>query len=606
MDGSAGAETPSAEAIRAGLNRLVASPGFVASRRMRRFLAFIVDEALEGNADTLKEYRIGLEVFDRGPEFDPRTNTIVRVEARRLRRKLQEYYEHDGSNDPVLISLPPGSYAPVFSDKAPAGRSAPTRPTARWPLVVAGLVGLAILWALWWARGASPAVPPAAPSSATSIAVLPFADLTPTQDYEYLCDGFSEELINALGSVPTLKVAARTSSFQFRGKANDIRRLGAELAVEHVVEGSVRIVGQEVRVTAQLMQAHDGYQVWSRTFDGELSEILSIQERVARLVAASVGAELRSGASSSHPGSLEAYRAYLEGRHYLNQFAPTSTKQAIGHFERAIAADAAYAPAHAGLSTAYMQMNVWGMGTPLTLMTQARDAATHALRLDPDSAEAQAQLGAVSAFYDWNWQDCDRHFRRAIETQPSYVDARWLFATTCLGPQGRLDEAISEARVAVELDPLSPLVHAMAGMISLYRGELDQALAAEDEALRLAPSFQQASLFKCFVQLARGRPDLAAASQDQGPFRAYIQARLGNRAVAEQQLEAMLKADGHPIAIAAAYSGLGLPDESLDWLEKAADARMPQMIWSHYSPAFASLHALTRYRALRARMHLPG
>ena len=566
----------SLQAIRAALARVTASSGFAGAERMRRFILFIAEKTLGGEGETLKEYRIGADVFDRGPNFDPRTDTIVRVEARRLRKKLQEYYERAGRLDPVLITLPKGSYVPAFENREVVDAPAPAVP--------------------------GPHAPFTAPIA--SIAVLPFLDLSPAKDQEYLCDGFSEELINALSTIPALKVAARTSAFRFKGKSEDIRRIGSDLNVEHIVEGSVRISGERLRVTVQLVHAPDGYHLWSRQFDRAFTEINAIQEDVARSVAASVGVELGSGVSFASSNSPEAYRYYLEGRHYWRHFLPASTAQAVHYFERTIRTDPSFAPAYAGLADAYMQMNVWGMAPPCELIQKARTAASRALSLDSNSAEAQAQLGAVTAFYDWDWSTSEQHFRRALCIQPNYVEAHWLFATACLGPQGRLDEALAEVRRATDLDPLSPLTRTMLGAVYFYRREFDQALEAFDAALRMDPSFMQASLFRGFVNLAQGRTDLASTSQDQSPYRLYLQAQLGNQAAARAEIEKLLAAHGNPLVIAAGYAGLDEQENSLLWLERAAEMRIPQMIWIHFQAPFESLHGTARYRAIRAGMRL--
>jgi len=575
MNGVPGVPRVSVEDVRAALERLTVSHVFAGADRMRRFLQLVVEETIAGNGGSLKEYRIGVEVFDRGQAFDPRTDTIVRVEARRLRQKLEEYYSGTGRHDPLIIRVPLGAYVPSF-----ANRDLDDGPVS----------------ALDRHDGST------APRA--SIAVLPFLDLSEAGDQEYLCDGFSEELLNALSRIPALKVAARTSAFRFKGKADDIRRIGTELAVEHILEGSVRLFGPQMRVTVQLVRASDGYHVWSRQFDRPFSEALSLQSDVARQVAASVGVELGSGSGTDASCSADAYRSYLEGRHDWRQFTPASTARAVDGFERAIRIEPSFAPAHAGLAAAYMQMNVYGMASPRDLAEKARTAANRALALDPQSVEALTQLGAVNAYCDWDWASSEEHFRRALHIQPNYVDARWLMATVCLGPQHRLDEALREAREAARQDPLSPLTQAMVGAVHLYRGDYDAALAALDAADAIAP-FSQTSLFRGFVNLARGRPDLAAVGHDHSPYRLYVQAMLGHAAAVRAEIDALRTRAGSPLAIAAGYAGLGDIDQSLEWLERAVDRRIPQLIWIDFQQPWAVLRGTPRFEDLRQRMHLP-
>ena len=585
------------DAVRDEAKKVAASSGFSNAERMRRFIDFVVNTTLDGKAETLKEYLIGVEVFGR-TDFDPRTDTIVRVEARRLRKKLDEYYAGDGRLDPVLITIPPGSYVPVFEMRSV---SVPTSFPRRPVFVTLGAFAmLAIaLCAVWVFR---PRTVPAAPPIA-SIAVLPFLDMSESKDQEFLCDGLSEELINALTAVPNLRVAARTSSFRYKGKAEDIRRIGADLGVEHIVEGSIRASGKRVRVTAQLIRVSDGYHIWSREFDREFTEIFTVQEELARAVAASVGAELDTGATLVRPNNAEAYRLYLQGRQYLRPFQAPSTARAVLYFEQAIVSDPSFAPAYAGLADSYVQMTIYG-AAPWELMEKARQSATKALSLTPASVEAEAALGEVSAFYDWDWTACERHFRRAIDDQPNYVNAHWQFATTCLAPQGRLDEALEEARRAALLDPLSPLTHGMLGATHWYRREYAAALRELDEAGRLDPSYFQASLFRTFVHLSQGRLDLVAL-QSPSEWQVYVQAKLGDTTGAHAEIERRIAESRNKIAIAGGYAGLGDVDSALLWLEKASDARVPQMIWIQFQAPFDSLHGMARYRAIRTRMRLP-
>jgi TolB-like protein/Flp pilus assembly protein TadD len=592
-------QQPSPGVVRAELARIAASPGFANAERMRRFIDFVVDETLQGRADALKEYPIGVEVFGRA-DFDPRTDTIVRVEARRLRKKLDEYYAHEGRLDVVRIILPSGSYVPIFETLSEVG-NAPQRPRGILPALGVSIALAAALIAYFLFR--QHARPVTAPQIA-SIAVLPFLDLSPSKDQDYLCDGLSEELINALSAVPNLKVAARTSSFRYKGKADDVRRIGADLGVEHILEGSIRTSGKRLRVTAQLIRVNDGSHIWSREFDRDFDHIFAFQEELARAVATSIGAELGTGIAVVRTVNVEAYRMYLQGRQYWRQFEPSSTASAISFFEQAIALDPTFAAAYAGLGDSYGQMSIYRRESSVYI-EKARQAATTALKLAPNSAEAETTLGQMSAFYDWDWKACESHYRRAIQDDPNYINAHWLFATTCLAPQGRLDEALEEVRRAALLDPLSPLTHTMVGAVHWYRKEFDAALKELDQAIALGPAYSQASLFKTFVYISQGHVDLAAGFRGPAEWSVYIQAKLGDTVGARKEIERRVAESRDPIGIAGGYAGLGEPEQALDWLEKAADSKIPRMIWIHFHAPFDSLHTTARYRAIRTRMHLP-
>src|SRR6201982_1664284 len=246
-----------AKAVRDQLERVVNSPGFVSSTRLCRFLTHIVNRTIDRDIDSLKEFSIAMEVFDRTSEYDPNIDAIVRVEARRLRAKLKAYYEEGpGSVDPVLIGLRPGSYVPVF-------RWLDTQPPKHRDEIGA-----------------------ATRPGRTSIAVLPFVNMSPEPEQDYFCDGISEEIINSLTHITGLKVIARSSAFQFKGMSVDIREAGRRFVADVVIEGSVRKAGEKLRITAQAIQVESGYELWSEVFRRELKDVFAIQEEIAQSVAA--------------------------------------------------------------------------------------------------------------------------------------------------------------------------------------------------------------------------------------------------------------------------------------------------------------------------------
>lgn len=250
------------EAVGKQLQKMLATELFARSERMSRFLRFTVEQTLAGKAANLKEYLIGVEVFDKPETLDPRLDPIVRVEAGRLRAKLREYYETEGREDPIFIHFPPRSYVPAFQPRiSPPVAAAPPREMPRAALT------------------ADAVFPP-------SIAVLPFADLSRDRDQEYFCDGLTEEVICTLTQLRPLRVVSRTSSFQYKGKAEDVRHIGEQLNVKSILEGSVRVYENRFRITVQLVDATDGYHIWSETFDRVLEgDIFSIQHEISSAVA---------------------------------------------------------------------------------------------------------------------------------------------------------------------------------------------------------------------------------------------------------------------------------------------------------------------------------
>ena len=282
------------EAIRTQLEKILAAESFAGSERLRRFLRFTVEQALEGRADQLKEYVLAVEVFDRKKSFDPRLESIVRVEAGRLRARLKKYYETEGRDDPVQIDYGKGSYIPVFEWRGRSASPAWRRLLGYWKAaVVTAVLLLEVVThepaSLFWrnlSRGEPGRPPP------TSIAVLPFADLSPQNDQEYFSDGLTDELINRLSRIEGLRVVARTSSFQFKGKAQDIRKIGKELNVGGALEGSVRKTGNRLRITAQLVDVSDGFHLWSQMYEREMKDIFEVQGEIAQAIVDSLKIKL--------------------------------------------------------------------------------------------------------------------------------------------------------------------------------------------------------------------------------------------------------------------------------------------------------------------------
>jgi adenylate cyclase len=257
-----------AAAVREQLARIVNSPGFISSARLSRFLTHVVNRTIEGDLDSLKEFSVAMEVFDRSSDYDPNIDAIVRVQARRLRAKLKAYYEEGaGTNDPVLIALRPGSYMPIF-------RWPDARPLEQREQIESTME-----------------LDPA------SVAVLPFVNMSPDPEQDYFCDGISEEIINSLTHVAGLKVIARTSAFQFKGMSIDIREVGRRLNADVIIEGSVRKAGANLRITGQAIQAESGYHLWSETYGRELKDVFAIQEEIAE----SVAGLLRSHMADARP-----------------------------------------------------------------------------------------------------------------------------------------------------------------------------------------------------------------------------------------------------------------------------------------------------------------
>ena len=338
---------PSPEAVREQLQAILASGPFITATRARRFLTYIVEQTLAGQTDAIKELVLGIEVFDRPVDFDPKVDTIVRVEAGKLRKRLEEYYAGEGVAAAVRIEVPKGAYIPQFQycARPPAAAASPRYHYA------AGILALLLVGAGAW--GAWRFRTPAAPVN-PSIAVLPFLNLSADPGSDYFTDGLAEELTAALSNSGGLRVASRTSAFMFRSKPADVHEIGAKLHVGFVVEGSVRKQGDQLKVTAQLIRTDDGYHVWSGSFERQLSDVFKVQQELAGSLVTALQVKL-TGAQTrrlrkTHTANQQAFDLYLQGIHLLSSFAPGSLDQAEHHLQESIAADPAYALSYVALA----------------------------------------------------------------------------------------------------------------------------------------------------------------------------------------------------------------------------------------------------------------
>jgi non-specific serine/threonine protein kinase len=353
--------------------------------------------------------------------------------------------------------------------------------------------------------------------SPKSVAVLPFRNLSSDADNAFFSDGITEDLIDALGRVGGLRVASRASAFRFREDAPDLRAIGAALGVGAIVEGSVRRAGARLRVSAALVDAADGFQRWSERYDRQMADVFEIQDEiVSSLVAALAPALLGSAKDAVRrpTDNLEAYEFYLKGRHYWHQRSPTTLRLAIQFFERAIALDADYALAYAGLADSWALYRPYGWLPIEACHPQAQQAVERAMALAPELAEVQFAQALHLLYFDRQWRRSEPFFKRAIEINPHWSLAR-AFHGVGLAGMYRLDEAKVEAAAAIELDPLSPFIYGAAGMAYFAGGDVPSAEAAARRALQLQPDFLMGVWLLAIALDDKGQLDEAAQLMEQ-------------------------------------------------------------------------------------------
>lgn len=582
-------ETPSSAAIREHLARLLSSPAIAGAERLSGLLRFIVEETLHGRQAQLKEMRIGLDVFGRKADsYDPAFDPIVRVQMGRLRSKLRAYYKGPGGSDRVRIDIPLGSYVPAFSTHA-GGSSASAEPE------------------------------PAAPSAGDQrIAVLPIVNMSADPENQYFCDGLTDELINHLAQIPQLRVVARTSSFQFKDAARDIREVGRLLDVSKVVEGSVRKSGNRIRVTVQLINVADGCHLWSERYEGDLGDIFAIHEKISTAVQRSLQTQVLGAPSVRlpRPHRIDAYNLYLQGRFHWKKRTEEGLRNGLDLFQQALALDPSFARALSGVADCHLMLGMSAAESPDQCMPKALDAAAQALRLDDSSAETHASLAAIHNCFNWNHDAAEGSYRRAIEIDPSYATAFHWLGMFQQAPHGRFGEAVDTLEQAIELDPLSPPIIADLGLAHAFREHFDAAAMYCRRALSLEPNFHRSYWFLGLSAAWSGSARAAQEALDRGlelckgaAFRTRLLGALGfacglagNRQRAEdvkRELERMRRTMYVPaFELAQIEMGLGNHAGALACLEHAVTNRESYAIFIKAWNTFAPLKNEPRFQAV--------
>jgi TolB-like protein/predicted Ser/Thr protein kinase len=457
---------------------------------------------------------------------------------------------------------------------------------------------------------------------AKSIAVLSFVDMSQDRDQEYLCDGLAEELINALAQVKGLRVAARTSAFQFKGKAANLKTIGRELKVESVLEGSIRRVGDRLRITAQLAKVSDGYHLWSQRYDRNLEDVFDLQEEIARTIVDALKVKLVEITPPMlirhHTDNVEAYSLYLKGRYHWNRRSASAVGKGIEYFKEAVGKDPSYALAWAGIAEAYAVAGFSGFLPSHEAYGQAKQAALKALALEETLAEAHAVLGCVQCNYAWDFPSAEREFKRAIELNAAYPTVHHWYAMM-LDYLGRHEEALAQMRRGEELDPLSLIIVAVTSRPLYFMRRFEEALEQVGKALELDSSFAYGRLMATFIQVAMGRAGQAVAGMRLGVAQAndpvfrgtlgYVCAAAGlhdeARRIAGELEREVRQGTATPSHVALVYMGSPDADRTFEWLERAFERREPfPLLDIAYSPAFDPLRGDPRLDDLARRVGL--
>ena len=564
----------SEKAIKQQLERIVSSATFQQVERLKRFISFIVTEAASGRGDELKEYVVGVQVFGKESSFDPRTDPIVRVQARRLRARLSRYYLDEGQQDELIIELPKGGYAPIF--KRREGRAA-ARPSLTTAL-----------------------------ASSNTIAVGAFADHSESADLQYFCAGLTQELIFRLTRLRGLRVIAVDP-----GDAPSPHRAAMAL------HGSVRRSNDAARVTVHLVDTESGSYLWSDSITAPIADSVTAQDCISKAIVDGLQPDrLHRGviAWSQKPiDNLAAHNLYLQGRYHLNQRTEEGLVKAVEFFEKAIVEDPQYAEAHSGLSDAYGLLAHYGVLGPADVWTKAASSAATGVLLDGNSAEARTSLAHMKSTQDWDWRSAEREFQRAITLDPKYATAHHWYGISCLVPMGRLDEALEQMTLAQSLDPVSSIIARDVGVIHYFRRNFGAALEQCDHTIELNPHFAPAYLTLSLVQEQQGDLEEALAALERAvslsPLSPRMHGALGRTLALASKRDAASKTLRKletlareryvsPFEFASIYLALGQLDVAFKWFNKARDERVFELIAMRVDPRFDPIRDDPRFAAI--------
>jgi TolB-like protein/Tfp pilus assembly protein PilF len=455
-----------------------------------------------------------------------------------------------------------------------------------------------------------------ASSTQPTIAVLPFNNLSADREQEYFCDGMAEEIINALSHIEGLHVVARTSAFSFKDKIIDIREIGRKLGVRTVLEGSVRKAGNRLRITTQLIDIDSGYHLWSEKFDRDMEDIFGVQDEISLAIVENLRVRLLAGEKDKlmkrYTDNPDAYSLYLKGRYFWNRRYEGGLQKGIEYFEQAIGKDPLYAPAYVGIADCYNQYGFFGYRPAGEAYSKAKEAVAKALEIDDTLSEAYSCLGWIKTFYDWEWEDAEKAFLKALKLGPNSALAHNWYGLL-LAVTGRQEESEREGDKSLEIDPVSLIFNAVRGLGYYWSREHDKGIELLKKTLEMDPGFSLALLFLGFTYTATRMWEeaaeilrkFAALSMNSSVGAGHLGLVYGlagrnreAREVLSQLTEMSPQRYVSPLYFALVYMGLGDNDRAFEYLYKAVKERDSWMATLKYAPFFDSIRSDPRYPGL--------
>jgi TolB-like protein/Tfp pilus assembly protein PilF len=630
--------SPRRDEILAELDAVLGSSGFDPASRRARLLRYLVERALAGEGENTNEYAIGVDIFGKPPTFDPRMEAGVRTEVGRLRQKLRDYYGDEGSHDRIVLDLPLRSYAlsfrlrslePVLAEADLAGATVaqveaqvvqdaavplpapetPAPPRRRGPLVaiVAILLTLAAsagAFSIWRAKR-----PVNAPIR--SLVVLPFQNLSAAQADQYLADGLTDELTNVFVSWKEILVVARTSAYQYKGRGVDVRKIGHELNVDAVLEGSLTKQGDRIHITAQLNRTSDGYHLWSQSYDARSQDMITVEREMAQSIVSAVrklGGKTPDRIASGFTTSPEALDLFLQASYQYRLNTPESLNKSLSLYHQAASIDPSFTRAFLGIAAAEIELRDVTAGPQKGRVDRERAAVQRALELDPNSGDAHGILALITGIYDWDWPRADREFQLAIDlgARPSI---RSSYGHTLAG-RGRFSEAFAQCRIAEGLDPLGYAPRAGLYWTAYYEHNYSEARKVLRELLDITGDVSYTHTFlgwiaalekdcaettKQFEWVARTQPSYATTIG-----LAVGSACRGESDKARQYLKEAAASTTYvsPYLLASGYAFQQDSDATISYLQKSVADREYQTQYLKYDPVFDGIRSDPRFIAV--------
>jgi serine/threonine-protein kinase len=617
------------QAIRAHVEAVITSPLLASSPRRARLLRYLCDRALAGEGEQVNEYAIGVDVFEKSPSFDPRIDSIVRTEMGRLRQKLKEYYASGAPDSGIRIELPLRSYVPAFtisSVEAPAvynrrktdvpdapanSPSSPARVALAIVIVAAFLVAGFLLWRI---RGRS------GYAADTTLVVLPFLNLTGDSSKEYLGDSLTDELTEAFAESRDLRVVARTSAFQFKGKGQDIREIGRALNASAILEGSISTREDQLRVVVQLIRASDGYHLWSRIYDARPADLARIETEIAESAGQALLPSRKAPAQDARlvpSPNPEAHDLYMRAIYQLQLHTPDSLRESLRLSQDAVRIDPQYARAYFAIARAENTLSAIGEISGREAMELGRAAAQRALAIDPHFSDAHAYMAHTTYVYEWNWPEAEKEYALAFEGEASHGQAHSWYGWALM-TRKRFTEARSHLETAEELDPQSPNPRQNLVTDLILEGNFPAAKREIAGIFKLYPRSLVGIRDVGYVAILEHDCDAARAAaqtaaqwypeQSDKTGSPTMKAHCGQSEEARRQLEKMAK-DGEkefvsPWGLAQGYASLNDADHTMEYLEKSAEARESVILYLEIDTLFDPVRKDPRFLALEKKVGL--